>query len=186
MKLLEVFREKFSGPQPMKGGVFGLFNTPEEIMEAAEAAKNSKYTRYDCLTPFPLHGLDDAMGVKRSKLPWVTLVCGLAGGTLGFALQTWNHISLWPLNIAGKPLFSWPAYVPITFELTILFAAHLTVAAFWILNRFPNTKPKILHPDITSDKFALWIPDNSNHYNEEEVVHFIKELGASKVEVVKE
>lgn len=186
MSMLEKFREKMNGPAPVKGGVFGLFSTPGEIMKAAEACKNSQYRGYDCYTPFPVHGLDDAMGLKRSRLPYVTFFCGIAGATIGFGWQAWMHSSLYLLNIGGKPLFSWPAYIPITFEMTVLLGAHLMVAAFWIVNRFPNTKPKILHPGLTSDKFGLFIPTESPHYNEEEVVHFIKELGASEVNVIKE
>ena len=180
------FREKFDGPQPMSAGVFGLFASPDAILKAAEAAKIAGYTKFDCLTPFPVHGLDDAMGLKRSRLPWITFICALAGAFFGFGLQTWMHSSMWLHNIGGKPLFSWPAYIPVTFELMVLLGAHLTVAAFWILNRFPNPRPKILHPEITQDKFALWIPANSANYDEGKVKEFISVLGATTVEAVKE
>lgn len=185
MGLIEKFRTVLAGPKPVTGGVLGVFDTPEEILKAAEQVKQSKYNEFDCYTPFPVHGLDDAMGLRRSRLPWVTLICGLIGGTAGFTMQYWSHAILWPINYAGKPLFAWPAYVPITFETTVLFAAHLTVAAFWILNRFPNGKPKILHPRLTHDKYGVYISQTSNHYEEDEVVQFIKSIGAKEVNIIK-
>jgi hypothetical protein len=95
------------------------------------------------------------------------------------------HDSLWPLNIGGKSVFSWPAYIPVTFEVMVFFGAHITVIAFLILNFFPDSTPKILDPDLSKDKFALWISEKSNHFDEEEIQLFLKQLNAERVKMVK-
>lgn len=100
-------------------------------------------------------------------------------------MQYLTHKFDWSLNISGKNLNAWFAYIPITFEFTVFMAGVGTAVAMFFLARLPKLNRKVLHPDITTDKFALWIPSSSKGYKEDEVLNFIKGLGAKYVEVVK-
>jgi Protein of unknown function (DUF3341) len=173
-------------------GVYALFNTPEKISAAARAAFQKGYTNFDCLTPFPVHGLEFDMGLKRSKIPYITFFAGLTGLFTAFLLQLSVHEMIfprilpyfdalpnfrsYPQNFGGKPTFAWPAMVPILFELTVLFGGHTTVAGLILLSKMYRPFRKPLHPDITNDKFCLWIPSDSANYSEEGVVEFMKGL----------
>ncbi|URD69275.1 DUF3341 domain-containing protein [Leptospira borgpetersenii] len=183
--MLKPHKEQFHTFEETSAGVFGLFDTPAEIIAAAAKTKEKNYTGFDCFTPFPVHGLDDAMGVPRSGLPWVTFFMGLFGCAVGFGMQYLTHKFDWPINISGKNLNAWFAYIPITFEFTVFMAGIGTAAAMFFLTKLPKVNRRILHPDITTDKFALWIPSSSKDYKEDEVVNFIKSLGGKNVEVVK-
>ncbi len=97
-------------------GILAEFATPADLYHACERVRDAGFTRWDAHTPFPVHGLDKAMGLRRSPLPWIVLVMALTGAALGFGLQWWVHASAYPLVISGKPYFSWPAFIPITFE----------------------------------------------------------------------
>ncbi len=181
-------------------GVFGLFDSPEKISGAAKKAHEKGYTNFDCFTPFPVHGLELDMGFKRSKVPYITFFMGLTGLAIAFILQSMVHeqvIPRWweffdpypnlrsyPLNIGGKPTFSWPAMIPICFELTVLIGGHSTVIGLILLARLYRPFRKVLHPDLTNDKFGLWIPSDSAQYSEESVKQFLTELGAKEITTV--
>jgi hypothetical protein len=175
-------------------GVFGLFDTPEKIKKAAKAAHEKGYTGFDCMTPFPVHGLEFDMGLRRSKLPYVTFFMGMTGTLTAFLLQfavheqisTIPYLNSYPLNIGGKPTFSWPAMVPICFELTVLFGGQLTAATLMLVSKLPRPFRKPLHKDITNDKFALWIPAHSENYSESGVKEFMQSIGASEITAVDE
>ena len=112
-------------PQLPKGPHFGIlaeFSTPTDLYYACERVRDEGFTRWDAHTPFPVHGLEKAMGLRRSPLPWIVLGAGLTGAALGFLLQWWVHDRAYPLVISGKPYFAWPAMIPVTFELGVLFA----------------------------------------------------------------
>ncbi|MCR9144951.1 MAG: DUF3341 domain-containing protein [bacterium] len=178
-------------------GIYGLFDTPEKISKAAKATFAKGYTNFDCLTPFPVHGLEFDMGLKRSKIPWITFFAGLTGLAIAFGLQLVVHEQVlprifpyfdgfpnfrsYPLNIGGKPTFAWPAMVPILFELTVLVGGHTTVAGLILLAGMYNPFRKPLHPEITNDQFCLWIPADSANYDEAGVAAFMKELGAAEI-----
>jgi hypothetical protein len=131
-------------------GVLAEFESPADLFAACERVRDAGYTRWDAHSPFPVHGLDGAMGMARSKLPWIVLVLGLGGAAAGFALQTWVHLFAYPLTISGKPLFAWPAYVPITFELGVLGGALAAVFGMLGLNQLPRHH----HPLFDSPRFA--------------------------------
>ncbi len=154
-------------------GVVGYFRHPNELIHATEKVRDAKYKSFDAFTPYPVHGLDHAQGLKRSPLPYVTLGAGLAGFCCAFLLQYLTSAMSWPLNVGGKPLNSWQAFVPIMFELTVLFAGLATVGAMFFLNGLPNIKKKAFDPAITRDKFALMIdappaPKVSHHEDDED------------------
>jgi hypothetical protein len=126
-------------PRLPKGPYYGVlaeFATPQALYDACEKVRDAGFTRWDSHSPFPVHGLHKAMGLKRSTLPWIVLVMALTGGTLGFILQWWVHTTAYPLVISGKPFFTWPAFIPVTFEVSVLFGRS-AVFGMLGLNRLP-------------------------------------------------
>ncbi|MCB1177089.1 MAG: DUF3341 domain-containing protein [Leptospiraceae bacterium] len=178
-------KEQFHAYPETEEGVLGLFDSPEEIMEAAEKTRDKNYTGFDCFTPFPVHGLDDAMGLPRSGIPWISFFMGIFGCTFGFLFPYLTHAHDWQINFSGKALNAWPAYVPIIFEVTVFFAGMSAAVALFILARLGKGSRKPLHPDLSSHRFGLWIPSTAPNYKQEEVVEFIKSLGSKEVTVVK-
>jgi hypothetical protein len=168
-------------------GVMAVFNNENDLIHAARAVRQ-KYNlkKYDAFTPYPVHGLDDAMGLKRSWLPWVTFIAGGTGTLTALALQIWTSAIDWPVNIGGKPLISLPAFIPITFELTVLFGGLATVGALFVVCGLPNLNPKVLHPGITNDKFVLYIPSDEAGFNEGDVTQFLRGLKPEQVSTVAE
>ncbi|MEM7181097.1 MAG: DUF3341 domain-containing protein [Spirochaetota bacterium] len=185
MAIPKITADQFHTYQETESGVFGLFDEPGQIMEAATKTREKNYTGFDCFTPFPVHGLDDAMGLARSGIPWITFFMGIFGCFIGYLFPYLVHVIDWPLNYAGKALNAWPAFVPIIFELTVFMAGVLSGLSLFFFARLNNPFRKPLHKDITSHKFALWIPSSAKGYKEEEVVAFLEELGAGEVTVVK-
>lgn len=168
------------------GGIAGIWYDDHELVVAAEKVKNAGYKKFDSITPFPVHGLEEAMGIKRSMIPWVTFFAALTGGSLGMLLEYWTSAVDWPLIIGGKPFFSVPAFIPVTFETTILFAALCSVAALFILCGLPKVDPPIIDKDLTSHKFAIFIPENDVAYDAAKVEAFLKQLGAKEIKKVAE
>jgi hypothetical protein len=158
-----------------ENGVLGFFDNPQSLLEAARKVRVN-YPDFEAFTPYPVHGLDEIQGLRRSALPFVTFSAGLTGCALGFLFQYWTSVVDWPLNVGGKPLNSWPAFVPVMFELTILFAGVSTVFGMFWMNKLP-CKQKAWDPSLTCDQFALWIETA----NVREVQDILKKLGAQRV-----
>jgi hypothetical protein len=114
-------------------GTIGLYDDPNVLVRAAEKVRDQGWTKWDCHTPYPVHGLDPAMGLKESKIPYICLGAGFFGAVLAMGTQWWMSAVDYPVRIGGKPLFSWPAFVPITFELFVLLAALATFVAMFVL-----------------------------------------------------
>lgn len=164
-------------------GVIGFFEDPHVLVEATRKVREANFKNFDAYTPFPVHGLDAAQGLKRSPLPFITFAAAITGCTLGFCLQYWTSVVDWPINVGGKPFNSWPAFVPVMFECTILFAGLSTVGGMFFLNRLPNHKKKVFDPRITTDRFALVI-ESGPGFNESEAMDFLKKTGAQEVKRV--
>lgn len=162
----------------------GFFNDPDDLMAAAHGASAEGFRNMDAYTPFPLHGIEEALRIKRSWIPRAALTALLVGGFLGWSLQYWTHVIDWPINIGGLPLNAWPAYVVIIFECGILAAGLTNFLCMFIACRlFPNPFPKVLDDDITNDRFALVIPAK----NDDEVARatdFLKQMGADEIRKV--
>ncbi len=169
-------------------GYTGLFDTPDEIIEAAHKTAESKFKKYDVHTPYPVHGMDSAMKLKPSRLPYVALVVGLSAmfGMLGF--MYWISTIDYPVIVGGKPFFSFPAWVPVLFEITVLSASIATVVSMIaIFFKFPN----ISHPlhdtgfmkAVTSDKYGISI-DVTDDENAEEAKSFLESIGAKNVTAI--
>lgn len=169
-----------------KSGVVGFWSDDHDLVAAAEKMKQAGYKKFDAITPFPVHGLEEAIGIKRSWIPWVTFCFAIIGGCAGLYLQYWTSAVSWAINVGGKPFFSIPAFIPVTFELTILFAALSSVVTMFLVNGLPAVDPPIIDPDLTSHRFALWVPEDEEGYSVAKVESFLKEIGAEEVRQVAE
>ena len=127
------------------------FDTPKELLSASERAYESGYRKMDAYTPFPVHGLAAAIGFRGDRLPWVVFIGGVVGCVGGYMLQYWVSVIEYPVNVGGRPLHSWPAFIPVTFELTILVAAFSCVLGMFALNGLPEP----YHPVFNVERFAL-------------------------------
>ena len=138
----------------MKPAVYGLmaeFEDATGLVAAAREARARGYRKLEAYSPFPIEEVDEALHLPRNKLPLIVLVCGIIGGIAGYLLQYWTTVWYYPLNIAGRPLHSWPAYIVITFETTVLFAALGAVFGMLALNGLPMP----YHPVFNVERFAL-------------------------------
>jgi hypothetical protein len=169
-------------------GLLAEFATPTDLYHACERVRDAGFKRWDAHTPFPVHGLDKAMGLKRSPLPWIVLVAGLTGAALGFALQWWVHAVEYPLVISGKPFFAWPAMIPITFELGVLFAAFGAVFGMLGLNRLPMHHHPLfqskLFERVTDDSFFISIESWDPQFDAKATGKLLESAGAKRVELV--
>jgi hypothetical protein len=164
--------------------VVGYYFSTEEILEATRKTSQRGFEKFDTFTPFAVHGMEDAMGMKRTKLPYVSFLAGMVGFGLAVGLEVWTHLYSWPMNIGGKPLLAIPAYIPIFFELTVLLCGVTTaVAMFTLFLGLPNFRKPIFHPDITNDRFALAI-EVKNEAEAEPVKRFLKEIHAQEIHQV--
>lgn len=165
-------------------GIVGLFKDPHHLIKAAKEVEARGFVHGDAFTPFPIHGLDKILGHKRSLVPWVTLVLGLAGCLGGLGLQIWVSAIDWPHNVGGKPYISLPAFIPITFELTVLLGGLATLVACLAFCRLPNYHTRILDTKITDNSFALYIPAKEKGFNEQDVRGFLEKCGAYEIKLV--
>lgn len=166
---------------PTTRGIAGIFDDEHALLAAAKKAYSLGHRRFETLSPFPIHGMDDAMGLERSPVPWFSFIFGSLGCIFGLGIQWWMSAVSWPLNVGGKPMFSLPAFIPVTFELTVLFSALCTIAGMLWLCDLPKVDPPIMHPDLTSHKFALFIPVNDHGYDESKAKEFFKSMGATEI-----
>ena len=131
-------------------GLMAEFETPDDLLAAAKATFAAGYRKIDGYSPLPVHGLGDAIGFPRTKLPWLVFCFGILGGICGYGLCYWVSVIDYPMNIAGKPLHSGPMFIPVTFELTILFAALSAAFGMFIANGLPQP----YHPVFNVESFA--------------------------------
>ena len=136
---------------PTLYGLIAEFDKPGQLVAAAERARNEGYRKMDAYAPFPVEGLADALGFRRTRVPLIALIGGLMGCTGGYYMQYWIAKIDYPLNVGGRPLNSWPAFIPVTFELTVLGAALFAVLGMLALNGLPMPH----HPVFNAPRFAL-------------------------------
>ena len=146
---------------PPRYGLLAEFETPEQLRAAAAAARDAGYRKMDAYSPFPVHGLTEALGAPHSKLAALVLAGGVLGALGGFGLQYWVSVIAYPLNVGGKPLNSWPSFIPVTFETTVLLAALTAVLGMLALNGLPHPHHPLFGTErfdrATSDRFFLCI-----------------------------
>ncbi len=160
--------------------VIGVFDDEEKLVKAGTLVKRDNFHIQDFFTPFPVHGLDELLDIKRSRLPFVTFVAGGMGLILALAFQVWTSAVDWPINVGGKPMLSIPAFIPITFELMVLCGALTTVAAFLFRAKlFPGQIPVTIDRRQLDDQFLIVIPSGEKNA---ELEKLLRDNGAVKVE----
>ncbi len=179
--------------KPTKKKVFGLlaeYETPREIFEACEKVRDAGYQKWDSYTPFPVHNLDKAMGLKPSMLGWLVFVCGISGSSGGMLLQWWTSTIEYPIIIAAKPYFSYQAFVPVTFELGILLASFAAVFGMLAFNRLPQWYHSCFNSErfarVTDDKFFICIESTDPKYSLEKTRSLLEATGAAHIEEVED
>jgi len=177
---------------PVREGIYGLlaeFNTPGELVRATEAAHAEGYRRMECYTPYPVEEAADALHFHKNRVPLVTLIGGLMGVTTAFLMETWINVWSYPLNIAGRPLFSWPAFIIPAYEWTILFSGLSAAFGMFALNGLPQLyHPLFNAPNFrsgaTTDKFFLCLEATDPKFAIMETRAFLDQFApASVVEV---
>lgn len=168
-------------------GVLGDFFLPADAVMAAERVRTAGWTHFDMLTPFPVHGMDEAMGQRRSWIPWATAGLALFGVAFAQALQNYVMVWDWPMNFGGKPHAAWPAFVPITFELMVLCAGiGSAIIAIVAGKRSPVAPPPPLRvkTGASVDRFVLWIAASDPKWQADAAQAFVRSLGATDVRLV--
>jgi hypothetical protein len=172
-------------PKPRLYGYLAEYKSADALIEAAKKAYARGYRQMDGYSPLPVEGLAEAIGFHRNRLPLIVLIGGILGGTGAFAMMAFSAVINYPLNIGGKPLLSWPAFVPIMFELTILSAAFATVFGMLGLNGLPMPyHPLFSVPDFTRasrSRFFLCIESADPLYDEDETRTFLESLEPRRV-----
>lgn len=159
------------------------YDTEDTLFPAVDKVRHSGYKLHDVYTPFPVHGLDVAMGLKETDLHVAGFIFGLTGTSTAVGFMSWIFTSDWPINFGGKPNWSLPAFMPIVFELTVLFAAVGMVLTYCYLNQImPGVKKHIFHPRQTDDYFVLVLELN-DHTSEQEALAFLGTTGAVETNV---
>ncbi|MBI4537330.1 MAG: DUF3341 domain-containing protein [candidate division NC10 bacterium] len=166
------------------------FDTPEAVLAAARRAYARGYRRMDAYTPFPVEGLSEAIGFQHTCLPLLVLIAGLVGAIVGFASQYYATVIDYPLNVGGRPLNSWPSYIPITFEVVILFAALTAVVGMIALNGLPMPYHPVFNVPAFSgasrDRFFLCIEATDPLFDREATQRFLEGLGPREVSEVEQ
>jgi mono/diheme cytochrome c family protein len=181
--------EKKSKP-PQALGWMAEYADENQLLDAARKVRDSGYTRTDAFTPFPVHGIDEALGIKATVLPWFTLCAGFTGITIALTMQWWMNAVDYPYIISGKPFASWPAFIPVAFELTVLFSAFTTVFAMLGLNGLPRfSNPVFTNPKFdrtTDDRFFLWVDSRDKYFNSDKVKGLLESTEPLEIEEVRE
>lgn len=169
-------------------GILAEFRNPAELMHVSRKIVESGYTNFDTFSPFPIHGIDKAMNLKKSKLGWIVLISGLSGLLGAFAMMYYMSVYDYPLNISGKPFLNLPAWVPVLFELTILLSTFGAVFGMFYLNGLPKLHNPLFNVErfskVTDDSFFAYIEATDSIFEADKVHTLFKEAGASYIEEV--
>lgn len=185
---LEALKEKLGVGRDKVHAAMGSFASPEDLVEAGKKIYGMGYRKLDAMSPFPVHGIDDAIGIPRSKLGWIVVCFALAGIFTAQALMYYVGVINYPLVIGGKPLFDFTFTVPVTFELAVLFSGISCTIGIFALNGLPQ----LYHPTmkykqahrVTDDRFVLVVEADDPKFDADKTAADLKSLGAQDVEVV--
>ena len=179
---------KITDEAPKLTGILAEFRNPRELTDAASLVVGAGYTDFDTFSPFPIHGMDKAMKLKKSKLGWIVLTCGLIGLTGAFSMMYYMSVVDYPHNISGKPFLNAPAWVPIMFELTVLLSAFGAVFGMFFLNGLPQLHNPLFNVErfkkSTDDGFFAYIESKDSLFESDKVRQLFEEAGASHIEEV--
>ena len=171
-------------------GIIAEFDTPADAMHAAEKVRDAGFRKWDVFTPFPVHGMDKAMGLKNSKVGWFSFLGGVTGYTTGMLMIWFMNKFDYPILVGGKPMFSPFSAFPPSYELTILLGAFGALGGMLLLNRLPRLHhPLLKHKRFelaTHDKFFLVIETADTRYNEAETRKLLESTGSKRIEMVEE
>ena len=169
-------------------GLIAEFDGPSSLLKAGSAMRDNGFKHFDCHSPFPIHGMDNAMGLKRSPLGYIIAFFAIIGALIGLGLQTWVHAIEYPLVISGKPYFAWQAYIIVTFALTILFGAFGAVFGMLGLNRLPRYHHYLFYSDkfkkFSDDGFFVSVGVHDKLFDKKDTKIFLKSIGGKNIEVV--
>ncbi len=176
-------------PLPPIFGLMGEFDDEQQLLAAAKRTYGAGYRRVDAYTPYPVHGLAEALGYfRRNRLPLIVLVGGICGCLGGFLMQYWVSVIDYPLNVGGRPFNSWPSFIPVTFELTILAAALAAVLGMLALNGLPMPYHPVFNVErfaqASRDRFFLCIEASDPRFDRQATREFLEGLGASHLSEV--
>jgi hypothetical protein len=175
-------------PLPGVYGAMAEFDTPEELIEAAERAYAEGYRKMDAYAPMPVEGLAEAVGFKRNKVAFAVLIGGICGVVGGYGLLYWITVIAYPLNVGGRPLHSWPSYIPITFECMILLSALTALLSMLAMNGLPQPYHPVFNvPNFeraSRDGFFLCIESRDPKFRTPETLQFLRDVGGSEVSLV--
>jgi len=167
-------------------GVLAQYENPATLFHACEKVRDAGYQAWDACTPFPVHGLDKAMGVKNTILPWIVLVVGIGGSAFMLWFQIYSMGDLYPFIVGGKPLFSMPAFVPVWYEITVLSACLTAFFGNWILNGLPRPHHPAFQSKaferVTDDKFFIMVEATDAKFDRERTKALLRATGATLVE----
>src|SRR5580692_5967246 len=167
----------------VKKFVVGIFTDEQVLFPAVKKVRSAGYKIHDVYTPMPIHGLDDALGLRQTSLHTAGFIYGITGTTTAVGGIGWIFNSDWPINFGGKSHFDLPAWIPITFELTVLFAAVGMTLTFCYLNQImPGVKKHVFHPRQSDDLFVMAIEINK-HTPEQGIIDFLNATGAKEVSI---
>src|SRR6185295_17170177 len=185
---LELVKDKLGIGADKIYAVMGEFSDPDDLVKAGRRIREMGYTKLDAMSPFPVHGIDDAIGIPYSKLGWIVVTAAVIGILTAQWLQYYVGVINYPLVVGGKPLFDFTFSIPVTFELTVLFSSITCVIAMFALNGLP----RMYHPSMnyrnahraTDDRFLLVIEANDPKFDAQKTAEHLRSVGAHDVEVV--
>ena len=167
-------------------GLLAEFENPGRLIEASRKVRDAGYRNWDTYSPFPVHGIESAMGLRDSRLPWITFFAGATGLGVAILMQWWMNAIDYPIVISGKPLFSLPANIPVAFELTVLFASLATFLGMLGLNKLPQFYHPVFKSErfrrVTTDAFFIAVEAIDPRFDLEETEEFLGSLGPVRVE----
>lgn len=167
----------------VKAVTCAAFADDKALLHAAKALKRRGFVLVDAYSPFPIHGIDEVLGERRSRLPIVCFIAASLGCLSSMWIQIWTSSQDWPINVGGKPFVSIPAFIPVTFEVTVLFGGLISVAAFLFRSRlFPGKRPLIPNRNVTNDGFWISVEHQAAKIDSEVLSGILKELGASLIQ----
>lgn len=171
-------------------GIVAEFESVDTLLDACRRVRDAGYKKTDAFTPFPVHGIDKALGIKPTVLPWIVLACGLTGTVTALVMQIWMNAIDYPYIISGKPFISLPAFMPVAFELTVLFASFGAFFGMWGLNGLPRfSNPMFTDPRfdrVTDDRFFLFVDARDNRFESEGVRELFEQSGGQHIQSVVE
>ena len=167
--------------QPNSRYTAAVFRHEGELLAAALQAREEGFEVHDVYTPFPVHGMDQAAGLNRSRLTWIALIAGAVGLMFGLGLQVWTSAYDWPLNVGGKPFNSFPLFIPVTFELTVLFSGLIAIGVLLVRNRLWLFSKRMVFSRVTDDRFVIVLKQSDASFDVSRAMKLFARHGAIKI-----